>query len=410
MAKSELVVALDIGTTKVCTLVAEVTGEEQIEILGIGLTPSLGMKKGVVVDIPATAAAIRESVDKASRMAGVHIATVYVGITGEHIASLNSRGRVGVPQEIGDDHVQQARLSARHLDLPPDREVLHNIPRQYIVDGQEGVRHPVGMSATKLEVETHVVTAASSFVENVVKCVTRARLEIDEIVVEPLATGLAVLTDAERQLGVALADIGGGTTDVALFENGAVTHTKIIPVGGNHLTNDLAIAFRLDPEQAEKLKVASGAALPEDVAPDQYVEIRMIGEEESREIPRALLPEIIQPRMEELFELLREHIEAAAKDGIYVSTCVLSGGGSQLLGAAELAQRVLGMPVRLGRPREIIDPRGLAGSPICATAVGLLAYASQRRVGRRRVKEPKALHVAAFARLARLFRRGPARK
>jgi cell division protein FtsA len=396
VAKSEIVVALDIGTTKVCTVVGEVSGEDQIEILGVGSVPSTGMRKGVVVDIPATVAAIRDSVAAAERAADVHIASVYAGITGEHIASLNSRGGVVVAQEITEDHVRHARHAARQVVLASDREILHNIPRQYIVDGQEGVRHPVGMSASRLEVETHVVTAATSFVENVAKCIQKARLEIEEIVVEPLATGLAVLSDAERQLGVVLADIGGGTTDVSLFQDGAVTHTTVIPVGGNHVTNDLSVAFRLDPEQAEILKVHSGAARIEEIDPTEYIEVRMIGEEESREIPRSLLAEIIGPRMTELFELLRAHIDRAEKDGIHVASCVLSGGGSLMAGSAELARSVLELPVRIGRPREVIDPRGLVDSPVYATAVGMLHFASHRVVGRRAVPEQRSLPVAAL--------------
>ncbi len=409
MARSELVVALDIGTTKVCTVVAEVTGEDQIDILGLGSAPSTGMRKGVVVDIPATAAAIRDSVEAAERSAGVHIATVYVGITGEHIQSFNSRGSVDITREITDQDTHQARLNARKV-LPADREVLHNIPRQYVVDGQAGVRHPVGMSATRLEVETHVVTASSSFVENVVKCVQRARLQIEEIVVEPYATGLAVLTDAERQLGVALADIGGGTTDVALFEDGVITHTTVIPVGGNHVTNDLAVAFRLTPEAAERIKVHHGAARQQDVDGRDYVEIRMIGEDEPREIPRRLLPQIIEPRMEELFQLLKDHINKAASEGVYVSSCVLSGGGSQLAGCAEQASRILEMPVRIGRPRDVIDPRGMVDSPVYATGVGLLSFAAAKVPVRKRVKEPRSLPEAALAMLLSWLRPRPKRR
>lgn len=405
MARSEIVVALDIGTTKVCTLVGEVSGEDQIEILGVGMAPSTGMRRGVVIDIPATVAAIRDSVAAAEKMAGVHIATVYVGITGEHLQSLNRRGGIAVPQEIEEEHVQQARLAARQLTLSPDREILHNIPRQYIVDGQEGVHHPVGMAATRLEVEAHLVTAATSFVENVVRCVQKARLEIEELVAEPLATGLAVLTDAERQLGVALADIGGGTTDVALFVDGAISHTGVIPIGGCYVTSDLTVGFRLDPEQAERVKVQAGCAHTRDVDPEDYVEIQMLGEAEPREIPRWLLAEIIGPRMEQLFEALKEQIEKAAAEGVYVSTCVLSGGGSQLLGAAEMAQQMLGMPVRTGKPRDVSDPRSLVDSPVYATAVGLLAFAAQRAVGRKRVREPKSIAAGALRLLFSLFRR-----
>jgi cell division protein FtsA len=405
VANGELVVALDIGTTKVCTLVGEILGEDQIEILGVGMAPSAGMRKGVVVDIPAVASSVRASVAAAERMAGVHIGTVYAGVTGEHIASLNSRGAAQIAQEIEEEHVLQARNAARQIELPPDREVLHSIPRQYIVDGQAGVRHPVGMSATKLEVETHVVTAARSFVENVIKCVQRANLQIEELVVEPLATGLAVLTDAERQLGVCLADIGGGTTDVALFVDGAITHTTIIPVGGNHVSYDLSVAFRLAPKDAELVKVQSAAARPEDVDPRQYVEIRMIGEEEPREIPRMLLVQIVGPRMEEVFRLLRAHVEKAASEGVYVSSCVLSGGGSQLAGAAEMAEQVLGMPVRIGRPREVMDPRGLVDSPVYSTAVGLLQFAAPRLRGSRRPKEQRSIAAGAFRMLAGWLRK-----
>jgi cell division protein FtsA len=396
VAKSEIVVALHIGTTKICTLAGEVAGEDQVEILGAGIVPSTGMRKGVVVDIPATTAAIRKSVAETERMAGIHIASVYTGITGEHVLSFNNQAGVDVAGEIQEEHVQQARLAAGQVEIPPDREILHCITRQYIVDGQGDVRHPVGMSAGRLEVQSHVVTVATTSRDNLRKCIERAGLEADELIIEPLATGLAVLTDAERQLGVVLADIGGGTTDVALFVDGAITHTAVIPVGGSHVTSDLALGFRLTPEQAEDLKVRYAAARSEDVAPGEFVEIHMIGEAEPREIPRRLLTEITGPRMEELFRLLREHIDRAAADGFHVTQCVLTGGGSQLLGAAELAQRVLEMPVRPGRPREISDPHGLVDSPEYATVVGLLQFAAARSASQRRAKEPRSLTNSAL--------------
>lgn len=405
MPRSELVVALDVGTTKVCTLVGEVTGEDQIEILGVGMSQSTGMRKGVVVDISDTAASIRESVEQAEKMARVTIATVYAGLTGAHIESRNSIGKVSVDKEIKDEDVQAARLAARQLLLPPDREIIHNISRGFVVDGQEGVRHPVGMSAAVLEVETHVVTASTGCVENLSKSIERANLQIDEIVVEPLATGLAVLTETERQLGVVLADIGGGTTDVALWFDGAITHSTVIPIGGNHVTKDLSIFLRLTGEDAERLKVEQGAARIVDVRPSEYVEIQMVGEPEPREIPRELIAQIVEPRMSELFQELAKHVAVAARDGIYASTCVLSGGGSQLEGGVELAQQIMGMPVRIGRPREIIDPRGLVESPVYATAVGLLHYAAERISGRKRVREPRSLPAAAYRLLTQWFAR-----
>jgi len=406
----ELVVALDIGTTKVCTLVGEVTGEDQIEILGVGMAPSTGMRKGVVVDIPATAAAIRDSVAEAERRARVDIATVYAGITGSHIASQTGRGEVQIAHEIQEEDIQQALHNARQIVLPADREIVHNIPRQFIVDGQEGVRDPAGMAAGRLQAETHIVTAGTTFVENVVKCVHRARLQIEELVVEPYATGLAILTDAERQLGVALADIGGGTTDVALFVDGAITHTTIIPIGGSHVTNDLAVLLRLSPDDAERIKVVHGAARQADVHPEEYVEIRMIGETEPREIPRGLLTQITEPRMEELFQLLAAHLAAAAREGVFVSSCVLSGGGSQLPGSVELAQQTLQTPVRLGRPREVLDPGKLVDSPIYSTAVGMLHYAAHRLANRRRIREPRSLSASAFRLVLNWLRRGRPRR
>lgn len=405
MPRSELFVALDIGTTKVCTLVAEVSGEDQVEILGVGLAPSMGMKKGVVVDIPATTAAIRESVAAAAQMAGIRIGSVFVGITGEHIASLNRRVEVPVTQEVAEEHLREARRTARQVELEPGREVLHSFPRQYIVDGVEGVRNPVGMSAQRLAVEAHLVTAASSFVENVAKCVHRAGLVIEEIVVEPLATGLAVLTDAERQLGVVLADIGGGTTDVALWSEGAISHTAVIPVGGNHVSADLALCLRLEPTDAEQLKLASGACRVQDVEPGDYVRIRMIAEEAPREIPRRLLAEIIGPRVEEQMHLLRDHVRKAAAEGVVANSCVLSGGGAQIPGLVEVAHQVLELPVRVGRPREILDLRGLVDSPIYSTAVGMLHFAAARPAGRTRSSAPESLQRSAWGLLAGLFRK-----
>lgn len=405
MSRSEIVVALDIGTTKVCVLVAEAAGPDQIEILGAGTVPSTGVRKGVVIDIPSTALAIREAVAQAERQAGVHIASVYVGITGEHIRSLNKTGSVAVEGEITDDHVRQARQAARSIPLPGDREILHSIPRQYIVDRQEGVRHPIGMSATRLEVESHLVTAATSFVENLIKCVQRGKVEIEEIVVEPLATGLAVLTDAEQQLGVVLADIGGGTTDITLFSNGAITHTAVIPVGGTHVSGDMGIAFRLDPEQAERLKLQYACVHEGRVDPGEFVGIQMIGEDEPREIPRRLLAQVVEPRMHELFTLLHEHVRAAADDGVFVASCVLSGGGAMLPGACDLCSEVLGMPVRLGRPRDVLDPRQIVGSPIYATGVGMLRYAAQRTAGRPPTRDGGSLAASAVRAILELFQR-----
>jgi cell division protein FtsA len=387
VAKSEIIVGLDIGTTKVCTVVGEVpsvlvpengTG---VEILAVGTAPSTGVRKGIVVDIDATVRAIRESVQAAERAGGVQIGSVYVGITGEHITSLNSRGVVAVTsadREIHEEHVTRVQEAARVIVLPPDREILHNLPRTYIVDGQDGVRHPVGMSAQRLEVETHVVTGASAFIENVGKCVRRAHLTVGEIVLEPLAASLAVVSEAERALGVALVDIGGGTTDVALFSDGAIYHSAVIPVGGNHVTYDLSVGLRIPREQAEDLKLRHGHALVDQVNDAEYVEIQRLGEAEPRELPRRVLAEIIEPRMQEVFELVGREMEQADGSGLSPTGLVLTGGGSQLAGIVDLAARTLQMPVRVGRPRKLGGLADAVDSPVHATAVGLVLHGAER--------------------------------
>ena len=263
MIRSEIIVGLDIGTTKVCTIVGEFAAEGRIDVLGVGMAPSTGLRKGIVVDIDSTVRAIKQSVRQAERMGGVHIGSVYLGVTGDHIASLNSRGVVAIAEgekEITDAHVQRATEAARVVVLPPDRRILHNIPRTFVVDGQEGVRHPVGMAAQRLEVETHVVTGAAMLVENVVRSACQAGLTVEEVVLEPIAAGLAVVTEAEKAIGCLLADIGGGTTDLAIYAGGGLYHTAALPVGGNHVTYDLCVGLRVPPQRGEQIKKEHGAA------------------------------------------------------------------------------------------------------------------------------------------------------
>lgn len=424
MARSEIIVGLDIGTTKICTVVGEVSGEElthsgsagdpmrgpvgQVEILAVGMEPSTGLRKGVVVDIPATVRAIEASVEKAERAGGVQIGSVYVGITGEHIASLNSRGVVAVTsadREITEEHVERVRDAARVIVLPPEREILHNIPRSYTVDGQEGVRHPLGMSATRLEVETHVVTGTATLVENVVKCVRRAHLTVEEVVLEPLASSLAVVTEAEKALGAVLVDIGGGTTDVALFADGSICHSAAIPVGGNHVTYDLSVGLRVPREQAERLKIASGCALRERVDEAEFVEVQRLGDTEPRELPRRVLAEIIAPRMEELFDLVQREVDAGGREGFVAAGIVLTGGGAQLAGTVELASRRLRMPVRIGRPRNVGGLAEAVDSPVFATAVGLVQYGAGRHRAFARAHPNGSIVSAVMERVSRWFLR-----
>lgn len=408
MARSEIVVGLDIGTTKICTVVGEVQDADRVEILAVGTAPSTGLRKGIVVDLPATVRAIEASVEQAERSGGVQIGSVYVGITGSHIASLNHRGVVAVTsadREITEEHVARVRQAARVVTLPPEQKILHTIPRCYIVDGQEGVLDPVGMSATRLEVEAHLVTAGATFVENVVKCVRRARLDVDAVVLEPLASSLAVVTEDEKAQGVALVDIGGGTTDVAVFAGGGICHSAAIPVGGNHVTYDLSVGLRLPREQAERLKVQWGCALREMVGEEEYVEIHRLGDPQPRELPRRVLAEIIEPRMVELFELVRQEIEKGGCHEFVAGSVVLTGGGAQLTGTLPLAARQLGTPARIGAPRNIGGLVEVVESPIFATGVGLVQYGAAQCRTRLHASPNGSLISAALERVSRWFLR-----
>jgi cell division protein FtsA len=382
VTRSEIIVGLDIGTTKVCTIVGELAEEGRIDVLGVGLAPSTGLRKGIVIDIDSTARAIEQSVRQAERMGGVHIGSVYLGVTGEHIASLNSRGVVAIAEgerEITDAHVQRATEAARVIVLPPDRQILHNIPRTFVVDGQEGVRHPIGMAAQRLEVETHVVTGAAALVENVIRCARQAGLTVEEVVLEPIAAGLAVVTEAEKAIGCVLADIGGGTTDLAIYWGGGLFHTAALPVGGNHVTYDLCVGLRLPPQRGEQIKKEHGAALTDWVLDDEFVEVQRLGDTEPQELPRRLIAEIIEPRMTQLFTMVREEISRVGMEDSVPAGLILSGGGAQLYGTAEIAQRILQMPVRIGRPRNVGALAEMVDNSIYATGVGLVQYGASKQ-------------------------------
>jgi cell division protein FtsA len=383
VTKSEIIVGLDIGTTKVCTIVGELTEGDQTDILGVGMAPSTGLRKGIVIDIDSTVCAIEQSVRQAERMGGVHIGSVYVGVTGEHIASLNSRGVVAVTEaepEITEEHVARATEAARVIVLPPDRQILHNIPRTFIVDGQAGVRHPLGMAAQRLEVETHVVTGASTLVENVVRCVRKAGLAVAEVVLEPLASGLAVVTEAEKSIGCVLVDIGGGTTDLAIYADGGLFHTAAIPIGGHHVTYDLCVGLRVPPQRGEELKKEHGSALAEWVREDELVSVQRLGDQQAVELPRRLLAEIIEPRMKQIFTLVRDEIARVGMEEAVPAGIILSGGGAQLYGTLEVAQRLLQMPVRIGHPRNLGRLGDTVANPMYATAVGLVQYGASKQV------------------------------
>ncbi|HEX5324117.1 MAG TPA: cell division protein FtsA [Capsulimonadaceae bacterium] len=376
---TDCIVGLDIGTTKVCAIVAEVDESGVANIIGLGHSPSHGIRKGVVIDIDGASLAIEDAVTKARRMTGYEIHSVVVGVTGEHIASLNSRGVVAVThpsREITVEDLERVQDQARVIVLPPDREIIHAIPRSYSIDGQGGIRYPVGMSGTRLEVETHIVTGAVTFIQNVAKCVHKAGLSVEATVLEPIATGEAVLLPAERDLGVILADIGGGTTDIAIFVDGDILYSAVIPVGGNHVTRDISVGLRVSHEEAERVKLKYGACLFNLVGSPELdtFEVTPLGFEEPRPIPRRILVEIIHPRMDELFTLVRQEIMKSGYYNLLPAGVVLSGGGSEIAGGTQLCQQVTGMPTRIGAPRDVVGLSDALKSPIYATGVGLVLY------------------------------------
>lgn len=381
MPRDSTIVGLDIGTTKIATVVGTVNDRGRLEILGVGVHPSRGLKKAVVVDVEDTTDSIRQSVEKAQRMAGTEIRSVHAGITGEHISSLNSRGVVtvtGPDKQITEEDVRRALETAEVIVIPPDREIIHTVTRGFKIDGQEGVKRPIGMCGARLEVETHIVTGAATFIHNVVRCVERAGLDLECLVLEPIATSEAVVTEAEKDLGVALVDIGGGTSDIAVFHGGSIAYSSAIPVGGNHVSRDISIGLRTSFEAAERIKVEHGVALEELVGEEDLLTVPAAGTGESRRFPKRILAQIIEPRMEELFVLMRKEVEKSGYEQHIAGGAIITGGGSLLPGTVPLAERVLEMPVRVGKPTQnLIGMTDAVSSPMYATGVGLVHYGAR---------------------------------
>lgn len=372
--KDNIIVGLDIGTTKVCAIVGEVT-DEGIDIIGFGSAPSRGLRKGVVVNIAATVNSIRQAVAEAELMAGCEITTVYPGVAGGHIRGFNSHGIVAVQDgEVSDADIRRVIDAAKAVAIPQDREVMHVLPQQYIIDDQDGITEPLGMSAVRLEVRVHIVTAAVSAVENILKCCGQADLHVPSVVLEQLASSHAVLTSDEKDLGVALIDIGGGTTDIAIFNEGAIVHTAVLPLGGNHLTNDIAVGIRTPNDEAEKIKKRYGAAIAASVNREETIEVPSVGGRKPRVLSRQILCEIIEPRVEEIFTLVRDEIQNTGYEDLLASGVVITGGASLLTEITTIADEVLGLPVRLGVPRGIGGLVDVVRSPMYATGVGLVRY------------------------------------
>jgi len=368
------VVALDIGTSKVVALVGELDADGCLEIIGIGSHKSTGLRKGVVVDIESTVQSIQRAVEEAELMAGFQIHSVFAGIAGSHIRSLNSHGVVGIrDREVQQADVERVIEAAQAVAIPADQKVLHILPQEYIIDNQEGVREPIGMSGVRLEAKVHLVTCAVNAVQNVEKCIRRCGLEVEDIVLEQLASSYSVLTEDEKELGVCLVDIGGGTTDIAVFTEGSIKHTAVIPIAGDQVTNDIAMALRTSTQAAEEIKVKYACALTQLTRANEMINVPSVGERNSRELSRQTLAEVVEPRYDELFTLIRAELSRSGYEGMIGAGIVLTGGTSKIEGAVELAEEIFHMPVRVGAPANI---KGLdiVKNPIHATGVGLLLY------------------------------------
>jgi cell division protein FtsA len=377
--RNSLIVGLDIGTSKVCAIVGEMT-ERGVEVIGVGSHLSQGLRKGVVINIESTVESIKKAVEEAELMAGCEIKSVFTGIAGGHIKGFNSHGIVAVKnKEVSERDVERVIDAAKAVAIPMDREVLHILPQDYIIDEQDGIKEPLGMSGVRLEAKVHIVTGAVTSAQNIIKCCNRTGLNVADIVLEPLASAEAVLTSEEKELGVALVDMGGGTTDIALFHDGAVKHTAVLAIGGNHLTSDIAAGLRTPIGEAEKIKQRYGYARTNMVTRDEKVEVPSVGGRNPRTISRQILCEIIEPRLDEIFQLIRREIAKSGYDGSLASGVVMTGGSTLLPGMVEMGEDVMGMPARLGVPMHVGGLVDVISSPIYATGVGLVLYGMKRQ-------------------------------
>jgi cell division protein FtsA len=373
-----LLVGLDIGTSKVVAIVGEVSPEGRLEVIGIGSNPSRGLKRGVVVNIESTVHSIQRAIEEAELMAGCEIHNVCTGIAGSHIRSLNSHGIVAIrDKEVSPGDVERVIDAARAVAIPADQKILHVLPQEFIIDAQEGIREPVGMSGVRLEAKVHLVTGAVSAAQNIVKCVQRCGLNVNDIVLEQLASSYSVLTEDEKELGICLVDLGGGTTDIAVFAGGAIRHTAVIPIAGDQVTNDIAVSLRTPTQYAEEIKIKYACALSQLANPDETIEVPSVGDRPPRRLARQTLAEVVEPRYEELYCLVRDELRRSGFEELIPAGIVLTGGSAKMEGAIELAEEVFHMPVRLGIPQYVEGLADVVRNPIYATGVGLLLYAQQ---------------------------------
>ena len=381
LKKDNLIVGLDIGTTKICTIIGEVDNRGEIDIIGLGLSPSHGLRKGVVIDLESTVESIKRSVHEAETMSGTQVDSVYVGIAGGHIRGFNSRGVIAVMgknREITQTDIDRVIDAAKAVALPMDREVIHILPQEYIIDNQDKIKRPLGMSGVRLEAEVHIVTGAVTSAQNLIKCANRAGLDVCDIILQPLASSEAVLTSEERNLGVALVDFGGGTTDMAIFSNGSISHTSVLALGGDNLTYDIAIGLRTPKLEAEKIKIKYGCALSSLIGKDETIEVPGVGGRKPRILSRQVLGEILEPRVEEIFSMVYSELVRSGHESIISSGIVLTGGSAELPGSIELAEQIFNAPSRVGYPQLITGLVDVVNKPMYATAVGLVIYGGKR--------------------------------
>lgn len=376
----ELIVGLDIGTSKICAVVGEVRPDGMVDIIGMGSHPSIGLRKGMVINIENTVNSIKEAIEEAETMAGCEISSVFAGIAGGHIKGFNSHGVIALKnREVGTRDIERVIDAARAVAIPMDREVIHTLPQEFIVDDQGGISDPSGMSGVRLEVKIHIVTGAVTSAQNIIKCANRAGLDVYDIVLESLASSEAILIDEEKNLGVALVDFGGGTTDLAIFSENSIKHTSVLTLGGDNLTNDIAIGVRTPFKEAEKIKIKYGCGLTSLIGKEETIKVPSVGGREPRTVDRQLLGEILEPRVEEIFSLIHHEMVRSGYDDLVTSGVVVTGGSALLPGVPEIVEQVFNMPARIGYPSNIGGLKEIVNSPMYATAVGLVLYGAREQ-------------------------------
>jgi len=405
VSDNKMIVGLDIGTSKIVAIVGAITPEGRLEIVGIGSHRSTGLKKGVVVNIESTVLSIQRAIEEAELMAGCQIHSVYAGIAGSHIRSLNSHGIVAIKdREVFAQDLERVIDAAQAVAIPADQKILHILPQEFLIDDQDGVKEPLGMSGVRLEAKVHLVTCAVNAAQNIEKCIRRCGLEVEDIILEQLASSYAVLTEDEKELGVCVVDVGGGTTDIAIFKDGAIRHTGVIPIAGDQVTNDIAMALRTPTPNAEEIKIKYACALAKLTSPDETIKVPSVGDRQPRDLSRQALAEVVEPRYDELFTLVQSELRRSGYEDLMAAGIVLTGGTSKMEGVAELAEEIFHMPVRLGSPQNIRGLTDIVNNPIYSTGVGLLVYAmKQHQEGRSVTPISREQQGSMLSKLKKLF-------